>query len=41
MNHVGHGEPTDDDGQRKSQGLNEGDVGFYLVGPVEGQNLKG
>lgn len=41
MNHVGHGEPTDDGGHQKTQELDERDVGFNLVGPVEGQNLEG
>ena len=41
MNHVGHGEPTDDGGHQKTHELDERDVGFNLVGPVEGQNLEG
>lgn len=41
MNHVGHGESTDDDGHWETQELDERDVGFNLIGPVEGQNLEG
>lgn len=41
MNHVGHGEPTDDGGHQKTHELDERNVGFNLVGPVEGQNLEG
>lgn len=41
MNHVGHGEHTDDDGHHQTEEREQGTVGFNLVGPVEGQNLEG
>ncbi len=41
MNHVGHGEHTDDDGHHQTEEREQGTVGFNLVGPGEGQNLKG
>lgn len=40
MDDPGHGEYTDDDGQQETQELDERDVGFNMVGPVEGQNLE-
>jgi len=41
VNDVGHGESTDDNGHQNTQDREQGTVRFDLVGPVEGQNLKG